>query len=258
MYSAANTSWTESTLTWNSRPAAGTTALATQTVATSTAKWYEWDVTSFLQAEKAAGRNIVTLVLRSLTTTTPHMIFASDEAGRTSRSCRSRHDGRFADDGCDTILRQRHRRPRDSSAASSGSRSRGIGDHGSGIHVGNALSGSLDHHRCFSGSSLALSRSCSSRSVGGTLLHDDVVAALTLDVSDDLLAPTPSWPLPPTGYKCPNCGASARRRGPTSLPSGDAKCAFCKSWFNIHRPETGRAPKVVEYPREYPRRARFS
>jgi unsaturated chondroitin disaccharide hydrolase len=79
-YSAGNTIWTETALTWATRPAAGTTALATQTIATSTQKWYEWDLTSFLQAEKAAGRNVVTLVLRSLTTTTPYLIFNSDEA----------------------------------------------------------------------------------------------------------------------------------------------------------------------------------
>jgi hypothetical protein len=77
---AADSAWTESSLTWNTRPTASTTALATTTVATAVQKWYEWDVTSFLAAEKAAGRNVVTLVLRSLTTTTPHMIFASDEA----------------------------------------------------------------------------------------------------------------------------------------------------------------------------------
>jgi hypothetical protein len=77
---SADSAWTESSLTWNTRPPGSTTALATTTVATSVQKWYEWDVTSFLAAEKAAGRNVVTLVLRSLTTTTPHMIFASDEA----------------------------------------------------------------------------------------------------------------------------------------------------------------------------------
>jgi endoglucanase len=81
VYSSSNTSWSESGLTWNTRPAAGTTALATQVIATSTQKYYEWDLTSFLAAEKAAGRNVVTLVLRSLTTTTPHMIFSSDELG---------------------------------------------------------------------------------------------------------------------------------------------------------------------------------
>lgn len=78
---SADSSWSESSLTWNNRPAAATSALATTTIATSTSKYYEWDVTSFLAGEKAAGRNVVTLVLRSLTSTTPYVIFSSDEAG---------------------------------------------------------------------------------------------------------------------------------------------------------------------------------
>ena len=32
---------------------------------------------------------------------------------------------------------------------------------------------------------------------------------------------------------CPNCGANV---GNTEVsPSGDAKCSYCKGWFNIHR-----------------------
>ena len=40
---------------------------------------------------------------------------------------------------------------------------------------------------------------------------------------------------PPTaGYRCPNCGAQL---GPDQdvSPSGDAKCGYCKRWWNIHR-----------------------
>ena len=37
-------------------------------------------MTAYLAARKAAGAQFVTLVLRSLTATTPHMIFNSDEA----------------------------------------------------------------------------------------------------------------------------------------------------------------------------------
>jgi glucose/arabinose dehydrogenase len=80
-YSSTNTGWSESTLTWNNRPAAGTTALSSVTVATSTQKWYELDVTNFLKSEKALGHNLVTLVLRTSTSTTPYLIFSSDEAG---------------------------------------------------------------------------------------------------------------------------------------------------------------------------------
>jgi hypothetical protein len=34
-------------------------------------------------------------------------------------------------------------------------------------------------------------------------------------------------------YECPNCGASVGEDSEIS-PSGDIKCAFCKSWFNVY------------------------
>lgn len=80
-FGASGTTWTQSGLTWNNRPAAGAAALATLTVAGSTPSWYEWDVSGFVAQQKAAGAGAVTLVLRSLTATTPHLIFSSIESG---------------------------------------------------------------------------------------------------------------------------------------------------------------------------------
>ena len=40
-------------------------------------RWYELDVTAYLQAEKAAGRNVVTLALKNLTNSTPYVQFVS-------------------------------------------------------------------------------------------------------------------------------------------------------------------------------------
>lgn len=40
-------------------------------------------------------------------------------------------------------------------------------------------------------------------------------------------------PTPRVGYDCPNCGASIGEDADVS-PSGDAKCMYCKRWFNIH------------------------
>lgn len=37
----------------------------------------------------------------------------------------------------------------------------------------------------------------------------------------------------PTGYKCPNCGAALSENADVS-PSGDVKCDYCRTWFNIH------------------------
>jgi hypothetical protein len=46
-------------------------------------------------------------------------------------------------------------------------------------------------------------------------------------------------PQPPftsgAGYRCPRCGAPLGTDTDVS-PSGDVKCRFCDSWFNVHRP----------------------
>jgi hypothetical protein len=79
VYGAAST-WTESGLTWSNRPAAAIAAqLASFGVAGTAAKWYEVDLTGYLKSEKAAGRNVVTLVLRSQTSSATVCTFASDE-----------------------------------------------------------------------------------------------------------------------------------------------------------------------------------
>ncbi len=80
VYPVAITSWTEAGLTWTNKPAAGTTALATTSVVNNTASWYEWDVTGFIEAEKAAGRNTVSLALKNPAASTPYTTFASREA----------------------------------------------------------------------------------------------------------------------------------------------------------------------------------
>jgi mannose/cellobiose epimerase-like protein (N-acyl-D-glucosamine 2-epimerase family) len=80
VYGGGASTWSESTLTWNTRPAVGSATLASVSVAGTTAKWYELDLAAFLKSEKAAGRNIVTLVLKSQTTAATVCTFSSDES----------------------------------------------------------------------------------------------------------------------------------------------------------------------------------
>lgn len=66
--------------TYANRPLANTAALATTSLTGVTGRWYEWDLTAFLQGEKAAGRSQVTLVMRSLTLIDAAAVFNSDES----------------------------------------------------------------------------------------------------------------------------------------------------------------------------------
>jgi len=62
-HQAADTSWTETGITWNNQPAIGT-AMTTVSVGI-TAQYWEWDVTSYIQSQKAAGNTTVTLELEN-------------------------------------------------------------------------------------------------------------------------------------------------------------------------------------------------
>jgi hypothetical protein len=62
----ANTAWSSSTLNWNNRPAIGA-ALASVTVASTTAEWFEIDVTQHVAAERAAGRQVVAFAVSATT-----------------------------------------------------------------------------------------------------------------------------------------------------------------------------------------------
>jgi RHS repeat-associated protein len=61
-YSVADTNWGEMTITWANQPTAGATALSTTHVG-STQAWYEWDLTTYVSAEYAAGRPVVSFML---------------------------------------------------------------------------------------------------------------------------------------------------------------------------------------------------
>jgi len=85
-FGSTDVSWTETGLTWNTKPATAATALSAVSIANNTtaAQWYEWDVTAWLQQEKAAGHTTVTLVLKNQAASTPYAQFNSRQA-TTSR-----------------------------------------------------------------------------------------------------------------------------------------------------------------------------
>jgi glucose/arabinose dehydrogenase len=79
VYSVATTTWAEATINWNNKPAAGATALATTTVDDINGKYYLWDVTSYIQSEKLAGRTAVSFNMKNLAVTTPQTVWSSKE-----------------------------------------------------------------------------------------------------------------------------------------------------------------------------------
>ncbi|MGH7957611.1 MAG: DUF7594 domain-containing protein, partial [Opitutaceae bacterium] len=79
--SSPATDWTdvpgEESITWVNRPAAGSSVHATGAWAHG---WNEWDLTSFLRAEIAAGRDAITLIVRNSAGSKAPCVISSREA----------------------------------------------------------------------------------------------------------------------------------------------------------------------------------
>jgi endoglucanase len=80
VYAVSNTTWTEAAITWNNKPPTGT-LLRSVTVTDSVGRYYTWDITSYVQSEKAAGRNIISLALINTASSTPVLSWNSKETG---------------------------------------------------------------------------------------------------------------------------------------------------------------------------------
>jgi beta-lactam-binding protein with PASTA domain/glutamine amidotransferase PdxT len=63
VFGVADTSWTELGLTFDNRPPVGGTPLASFVVGATTFEAYDVDLTAYLQAEKAAGRDVVSIAI---------------------------------------------------------------------------------------------------------------------------------------------------------------------------------------------------
>jgi glucose/arabinose dehydrogenase len=76
-----NSGWSETAVTWNTRPASSTPVLDITTIPDAIPRWHEWDVTSYVRSQKAAGRNVASLALRSNPSGPPTVAFNAREAG---------------------------------------------------------------------------------------------------------------------------------------------------------------------------------
>jgi hypothetical protein len=79
LYGVSNTTWSETSITWNTKPAAGG-SLGTKTITGTSGQWFEWDVSAYLQAQLAAGAEAVGFALKAPNTSDPWAIFNSGEA----------------------------------------------------------------------------------------------------------------------------------------------------------------------------------
>ena len=78
---AMDTNWSETAITFNNRPASGTTEWGRVYVSSTTGQWYEVDLTQRVHAERTAGRRFITLVLKKSVDTLPFAAFGSRESG---------------------------------------------------------------------------------------------------------------------------------------------------------------------------------
>ena len=81
---AATTGWTETGITWNTKPVPGS-RVASGSVTGSTAKWVTFDVTAFVRSERAAGRKVVGFVVQAAAASSPAVTIVSGEGAVLNR-----------------------------------------------------------------------------------------------------------------------------------------------------------------------------
>ena len=104
-YPVVNTSWSETGITWVTQPPAGSTPLATVSIASTTVVWHEWDVTSYVRAERAAGRTAVAFMLAGAAPRDEYPAFASREAAAADRPALLLGDEAVGEPSGDIVLR---------------------------------------------------------------------------------------------------------------------------------------------------------
>ena len=80
VFPCTNTGWAENTITWNNKPAAGSSGLDTTTVTNTAYVYFNWDVTDYIISELAASRSDISMVMKSLAAHDPRIFFNSSEA----------------------------------------------------------------------------------------------------------------------------------------------------------------------------------
>lgn len=80
VYSSTNTGWSETTITWNTKLTLDATLQSQATITDNVARWYEFDVTTFIKQEKNNTHDLVTLAVKGLANSSPFVTFNSKES----------------------------------------------------------------------------------------------------------------------------------------------------------------------------------
>jgi uncharacterized delta-60 repeat protein len=81
LFSVADTSWSETGVTFNNAPALSNTALGSATVTGTSLQMVQFDVTAYVKAQFAAGHKVVSFALKDLSSSNSFIQFNSREAG---------------------------------------------------------------------------------------------------------------------------------------------------------------------------------
>jgi hypothetical protein len=81
VYAVPDVTWGESSVTWNSRPNLGK-VLGRVVIEGMAAQWLNLDITKFVQSEKSAGRQVISVALRDVDHSSAISIFNSREASQ--------------------------------------------------------------------------------------------------------------------------------------------------------------------------------
>lgn len=85
VYNVTNNTWQESTITFNNKPAAQTTVLASTSVNGISKQYYEWDLTQHIISLRNQGINAVSLLLSNLTVTASTRIIYNSRESTTNK-----------------------------------------------------------------------------------------------------------------------------------------------------------------------------
>jgi hypothetical protein len=80
VFAGDSSDWDETTLTFNNAPNATGGVIGSAVIKDDVPRAYDFDISAFIKAQKAAGHNVVTLVLKNPDITTPYVVFNSREA----------------------------------------------------------------------------------------------------------------------------------------------------------------------------------